>query len=82
MESELIVFLVYVACLIIYVRRKYDSRMFVGTAIFLLVECAILLAMGYGYYANELAIIAYYFLVDGVAGLFINYLRKEKKSQG
>ena len=77
-ESDLIVFSIYILALFIYVWRRYDARMFVGAAIFLLVACAVLLVLGYEGYANEVAVWVYYFLVDGVIGLFIDYLREER----
>ena len=80
-ESELTVFLIYIAALAIYVWRGYDARMFVGTAIFLLLACAVLLASGYESYADRVAVWAYYFLVVGVIGLFIAYLREERRSE-
>lgn len=78
--SEIFVFAVFIATLGIYAWRRYDSRMLVGTAIFLLVVCAVLLASGSEHYANDVAIWAYYFLVVGVFGLFIEYLRKRHES--
>jgi hypothetical protein len=74
--SELLVLAVFIATLGIYAWRRYDSRMLVGTAIFLLVVCAVLLAKGSESLANDVAIWAYYFLVIGVLGLFIEYLRE------
>jgi len=77
-DSEAVVTLVFLAMLAIYVWRRYDSRIFVGTALFLLVLCAVLLAKGSESSANEVAIRSYYFLVVGVLGLFIEYLREKK----
>jgi hypothetical protein len=74
--SEVLVLLVFIVTLGIYAWRKYDSRMLVGTAIFLLAVSAILLASGSENYANVVAIWAYYFLVVGVLGFFIEYLRE------
>jgi DMSO/TMAO reductase YedYZ heme-binding membrane subunit len=75
-DSEILVLAVFIVTLGIYAWRKYDSRMLVGTAIFLLVVCAALLASGSDGQANDVAIWAYYFLVVGVLGLFIEYLRE------
>ncbi|MBE0447825.1 MAG: hypothetical protein IBX64_06955 [Actinobacteria bacterium] len=75
--SEILVLAVFIITLGIYAWRKYDSRMLVGAAIFLLVVCAALLASGSEHYANDVAIRAYYFLVVGVLGLFIEYLGGE-----
>jgi len=56
--------------------RRYDARMFVGTAIFLLLACTVLLVCGYEKFADKVAVWAYYFLVVGVIGLFIDYLEE------
>lgn len=74
--SEVWVLAAFLLTLGIYVWRRYDSRVLVGTAIFLLVLCAGLLAGGSKSRANEVAIWAYYFLVVGVLGLFIEYIRE------
>jgi len=78
-ESEWIVFLTYIVALAIYVWRRYDARIFVGTAMFLLVACAVILSLGYKHYANEVAIWAYYFLVVGVVGLLVDYLKSTRE---
>ena len=56
-------------------------RMFIGTAIFLLLTCAILLAGRYEKIANEVAVWVYYFLVLGAIGLSIDYLRGEVSTE-
>lgn len=68
----------FIFTLTIYILLRYDSRLFVGAAIFLLILSAGFLAGGGSAGANEIAIIAYYFLVVGVMGLFIEYLREKK----
>lgn len=75
-DSEVLVLAVFITTLGIYAWRKYDLRIPVGTAILLLVVCAVLLAEGIESFANDVAIWAYYFLVVGVLGLFIEYLRE------
>jgi hypothetical protein len=65
--------------LIIYILLRYDSRFFLGTAIFIIILSALLLSTSDSTIANEAAIIAYYFLVIGVLGLLIEYLRKDAK---
>ena len=67
---------VFIFTLVIYTLLRYDSRLFVGTAIFLLILSAGFLASGGETGANEIAIMAYYFLVVGVLGLFIEFLRE------
>jgi len=81
-ESELMVILIYMGALAIYVWRKYDARMFVCAAMFLLLACGVLLAVGYEVYANIVAVWAYYFLVIGVIGLLIAHLREKKNDKG
>lgn len=76
--SEVLVLVVFIVTLGIYAWRKYDSRMFGGAAIFLLVLSAGFLVSGSETTANGIAVMAYYFLVIGVLGLFIKYLRKKK----
>jgi hypothetical protein len=70
---------IFVFTLASYILLKYDSRLFVGTAIFMLILSAAFLASGSSA-ANETAIIAYYFLVIGVLGLLIEYLREGRKA--
>ncbi|MEM3891718.1 MAG: hypothetical protein QW282_06155 [Nitrososphaerales archaeon] len=74
-----VVFGVFLATLLVYVLRRYDSRLLVGMFMLLLVVCASLLAMGYSSYANDVAVWAYYFLVIGVLGLLAEYVREEKR---
>ena len=78
-ESELIVFPIYIVSLVIYVWRRYDARIFIGAAIFSLLTCAILLIGGCEKTADRAAVWAYYFLVVGIIGLFIDYLRGGRK---
>ncbi|WEU40535.1 MAG: hypothetical protein OdinLCB4_000990 [Candidatus Odinarchaeum yellowstonii] len=54
---------------------KQDFRVTVLTALILLVSAALILAVGLEVLANQEAIIAYYYLVVGVIGLFIDYIR-------
>ena len=79
-RSELIVFSVFLATLAVYAWRKYDCRLLVAIAIILLVACAVLLAEGMESFANRVAIWAYYFLVIGVIGLLIEYVREKPKN--
>ena len=77
--SELIVFPIYIVSLVIYVWRRYDARIFIGAAIFSLLTCAIFLIGGCEKTADRAAVWAYYFLVVGIIGLFIDYLRGGRK---
>lgn len=58
---------------------KYDFRAAVLTAILLLITAAGLLATGSSVAADKEAVIAYYFLVVGVLGLFIDYIRDKNR---
>lgn len=71
----------FIFTLAIYILLRYDSRLFVGTAIFLLILSAGFLAGGSSTGANEIAITAYYFLVIGVLDLFIEYLREGREAE-
>lgn len=66
---------------IIFYYKKFDSRIFVGTAIILLIASAYVLSNANEAFANSIAITAYYFLVLGVLGSLLEYLR-ENKSDG
>ena len=66
--------------LAMYILLKYDSRFFVGTTIFMLILSAAFFASGSSATANETAIIAYYFLVIGIIGLLIEYLKEGRKT--
>ena len=79
LNRDLATLLVFAMALGIYTWRRYDSRMFVGTAISLLVACAVLLALGDEYHANQVAVWAYYSLATGVLGLLIEYVREERR---
>ena len=79
LNRDLITLLVFAAALGIYTWCRYDSRMFVGTAISLLVVCAVLLALGDEHHANQVAVWAYYSLATGVLGLLIEYIREERR---
>ncbi|MGC9203089.1 MAG: hypothetical protein ACP5HX_10535 [Thermoproteota archaeon] len=72
-SSDVLTLAVFIATLAVYAWRRYDSRMLVGTAILLLVVCAALLASGSEYYANEVAVWVYYFLVIGVSARYAIY---------
>ena len=93
--KENVAFLISLACLflfkfrlsyaviplaIVFYYKKFDSRIFVATAIILLVSSAYTLAFSNGNLANSLAIMAYYFLVLGVFGSFLEYLRECKSN--
>lgn len=75
-EQEAIVLLIFFITLIIYVLRKYDSRILISFAIILLISTAAVLARGLESHAEQIAILAYYFLVVGVVAQFVEYLRE------
>lgn len=72
---------IYIFTLALYVLLRYDSRMFVGTAIFLLVVCAALPTFGSESQVNQVAIWAFCFLVVGVLGLLIERLRERTRER-
>ncbi|MEM3734920.1 MAG: hypothetical protein QW158_08260 [Nitrososphaerales archaeon] len=81
LKSDVALFGVFLATLLVYVLRRYDSRLLVGMFMLLLVVCASLLALGYSSYANDVAVWAYYFLVIGVLGLLVEYVREGKRQR-
>ncbi len=70
----------FTAFLIVSAYLRYDFRAAVLTAIVLLIAAAGFLAAGSSIAADKEAVIAYYFLVVGVLGLFIDYIRDRKLS--
>ena len=76
MKQEYLVLSVFLVTLVVYVVRKYDSRILIGFAIILLMSTAVVLVMGLESHAENIAILAYYFLVIGVIAQFIEYLRE------
>lgn len=67
--------------LAICILLKYDSRLLVRTAIFMIILSAAFLASGSSAGANEIALIAYYFLLIGVLGILIEYLSEGKTAK-
>jgi len=80
-ESDVVVFSVFLATLVVYVVRGYDCRLLVGSFMVLLVFAAVFLALGNEFYANRVAVWAYYFLVVGVVGLFVEYVRESRRGR-
>jgi len=80
-ESDLVVFCVFLATLVVYVVRGYDCRLLVGSFMVLLVFAAVFLALGNEFFANRVAVWAYYFLVIGVVGLVVEYVRESRRGQ-
>jgi len=78
--SELMVLLIYLGALAIYIWRRYDARMFIATAMFLLIACAVLVIVGYEGYVNIVAVWVYHFLIIGVIGLLVNNYFLERGS--
>jgi hypothetical protein len=80
-ESEVVVFSVFLATLVVYLVRGYDCRLLVVSFMVLLVFAAVFLALGNEFYANRVAVWAYYFLVIGVVGLVVEYVRESRRGQ-
>lgn len=78
-SSTLYSFLVFIGVFAIYATRKYDSRLLIGAAILILTVSAVELAWGSEAYANTLSLWAYYFLVAGVLGSLVEYIRSPKE---
>lgn len=76
----ILTFGVFSFTLALYILLRYDSRLFIGTAIFMLILSAGFLLTGSSAGANEIAIIAYYFLVVGALGLLIEYLMERNET--
>ncbi len=57
---------------------KMDYRPYVACAIVLLIACAYILTIKPESYANKVAVIAYYMLVLGVLGAFLEYFREKE----
>ncbi len=74
-NSELLTLLIFLALLITYAIKKYDSRIPIAFALLLLVLSAIELAFKSEAAANQIAIYAYYYLVAGVLLQLIEYIR-------
>jgi len=75
-SSETLVMLVFLLALGVYIWRRYDPRILLATALFLLTASIPILAVGSEIEANEVAIWAFYFLVISILGLFIDYLKE------
>lgn len=67
--------------LVTYILLSYDSRLFMGTAVLLLMFSAGFLSTGNSIIANKIAITAYYFLVAGILAILSDYVREELKRQ-
>ncbi len=67
----------FTAMLGIYVWRKYDSRILIGTAANMMLASGGLVVGGIVGYASQVFVWSYFFLITGVLGLFIAYLREE-----
>lgn len=75
-DQGAVILLIFTFTLIVYVMKKYDSRILVGFALLLLVFTAATLAMGSESYANQMAVWTYYFLVIGFIAQFFEFLRE------
>ena len=78
-ESELTVFLIFIATVAVYAWRRYDAKIMVAVALLLLIGCALVFVIGAGRYANKVTFWAYYFVVIGMFGLLITDQRKRKE---
>ncbi len=81
LNSEVSTLILFILLLILYFRRKYDSRILIGAALFCLVACPLFLIANNEKVAEKIAIYAYYFLVVGVIKQFVEYIREDKKEK-
>ncbi|MHA1754914.1 MAG: hypothetical protein ACTSYR_05310 [Candidatus Odinarchaeia archaeon] len=83
--SNLIVELAFLGVFLIYLLVsayfKLDFRIPVLIAILLLLFSAVILTVNLETLANQGAIVAYYYLVVGVLGLFVDYLRENRSKK-
>ena len=80
MGSEVLILLVFLLVLGIYVWRKYDPRILLATALFLLTASIPILVVGSETESNKVAIWAFYFLVISIIGFCVEHVRKGYKS--
>ncbi|MBA7646717.1 hypothetical protein ES703_54483 [subsurface metagenome] len=66
---------IFIITLIIYILRRYDFRLLIGTGVFLLVLSAAAFAWRGETNASQIAIPAFYFLATGVVGVLIDFIR-------
>ena len=75
-ESQVLVLSVFMMTLVVYAVRRYNPKILVGIALFLLILCAVQLALMMKTDAEQIAILAYYFLAIGVIGELIEFMRR------
>lgn len=75
--SFVCLFFVFFVIALLFVFRKYDSQLLIGTAVLLLTVSAVELAWGSATYANTLMEWAIYFLMLGLLVSFAEYVREE-----
>ncbi len=75
--SFVCLFFVFFVIALLFVFRRYDSQLLIGTAVLLLTVSAVELAWGSATYANTLMEWAIYFLMLGILVSFAEYVRKE-----
>ncbi len=74
-NSEFLTLAIFLAILIIYAKKEYDSRIPIAFGLLLLVSSAIELAFANDGVTNSLAIYSLYYLIAGVLLQLIEYIR-------
>ena len=80
-DSLTIVISIFASTLIVYAVRRYNPKILVGIALFLLIVCAVELALMIKADAEQIAILAYYFLAIGVIGELIELMRRRNEKE-
>ena len=75
-ESKVLVLSIFMMTLVVYAVRRYNSKILVGIALCLLIAGAVHLALMMEVGAEQIAVLAYYFLAIGVIGELIEFVRR------
>jgi hypothetical protein len=79
-QDELRTFLIVAVLSPIFIYYKYDGRIIIGYAVFLLAVTGVLTLLNEEDYAERLAVLGYWLLVVGTSCLLIELYRKNPKS--
>ena len=80
LSSPLLKFGIWGLTLVLITILRYDSRLFVGAAIFLLLSSLIFIAGNGSAIADQISIISYYFLIVGILSFLLEYFREDHKT--
>jgi hypothetical protein len=79
-QDELRTFLIVAVLSPIFIYYKYDGRIIIGYAVFLLAVTGVLTFLNEEDYAEQLAVVGYWLLVVGTSCLLIELYRIKPKS--